>query len=61
MPLSYQNKQRLLEASTLQERYEVLMELLMKETDIMRIKNELQRKVKERVDKNRKNISCGNR
>ena len=54
MPLSYQNKQRLLEASTLQERYEVLMELLMKETDIMRIKNELQRKVKERVDKNQK-------
>ena len=52
--LSYQRRQKLLEAVTLQERCEMLHELLVNETNVMLIKNELQRKVKERVDKNQK-------
>lgn len=54
LPLSYQNRQRLLEAVKRKERYEVLMEILLRETDINKIKNELQRKVKENVDKNQR-------
>lgn len=54
LPLPYQNRQRLLEADSLQERYEVTMSLLIKETNVMQIKNEIQQKVKERVDKNQK-------
>ena len=54
IPLSYQNKQKILEAMTLTERYEVLMALLLKEIEITAIQNEFQSKVKERVDKNQK-------
>ena len=36
------------------EQYEALMQILLYETNIMQIKNELQEKVKERVDKNQK-------
>ncbi len=54
IPLAYQRKQKLLEAVSLQERYEILMEILLNETNVIQIKNELQRKVKERVDKNQK-------
>lgn len=54
LPLSYQRKQKLLEAVSLQERYELMMEILLNETNVTRIKNDLQRKVKARVDKNQK-------
>lgn len=54
IPLEYRDRQRLLEASGLTQRYEVLMELLLRETNITRIKNDLQQKVKQRVDKNQK-------
>lgn len=54
LPLSYENKQRLLEAVRLQEQYEVLLELLLRETNIIHIKNDIQKKVKERVDKNQR-------
>ena len=47
-------KQKILEAMTLTERYEVLMALLLKEIEITAIQNEFQSKVKERVDKNQK-------
>lgn len=54
IPLSYQRKQRLLEAVSLKDRYELMMEILMNETNVTQIKNDLQRKVKARVDKNQK-------
>lgn len=54
LPIPYQKKQELLNAVTLKDRYEVLMATLLKETDVMKIKNEIQQKVKERVDKNQK-------
>ena len=54
LPLSYQNKQKLLEAVTLEEQYEVLGAILTSETEILRIGQELQQKLKERVDKNQR-------
>lgn len=54
LPVSYQDKQKFLEAISLTERYEVLMALLLKEIEITAIKNEFQAKVKERVDRNQK-------
>lgn len=54
LPVSYDEKQKILEAVSLTERYEVLMALLLKEIDITAIKNEFQTKIKERVDKNQK-------
>lgn len=54
LPLSYQNKQKLLEAVTLEEQYEVLGAILTSETEILQIGQELQQKLKERVDKNQR-------
>lgn len=54
LPVSYEKRQKLLETESLTEQYEALMQILLYETNIMQIKNELQEKVKERVDKNQK-------
>ena len=54
LPISYEKRQKLLETESLSEQYEILMQILLYETNIMQIKNELQEKVKERVDKNQK-------
>lgn len=54
LPVYYEEKQKILEAISLTERYEVLMALLLKEIEITAIKSEFQAKVKERVDKNQK-------
>ena len=54
LPVHYEEKQKILEAVSLTERYEVLMALLLKEIEITAIKNDFQKKVKERVDKNQK-------
>ena len=54
LPLYYEDKQRLLEAVELEERYETLCVIIANELEIMRIKNQLQQKVKEQIDKNHK-------
>ncbi|WP_296118945.1 endopeptidase La [uncultured Eubacterium sp.] len=54
LPISYEKRQKLLETDSVTEQYEALMQILLYETNIMQIKNELQEKVKERVDKNQK-------
>lgn len=54
LPLYYQDKQKFLEAVTLTERYELLCILMNKEIEVIRVKRELQEKVKARVDKNQK-------
>ena len=54
LPVRYEEKQKILEAVSSTERYEVLMALLLKEIEITAIKNDFQKKVKERVDKNQK-------
>ena len=54
LPLRYEEKQKILEAVSVTERYEVLMAQLLMEIEVTAIKNDLQKKVKERVDKNQK-------
>lgn len=54
IPVAFEEKQRLLEAGTLQERYETLLIILLNEINIIQIKTEFQSKVKEKVDKNQK-------
>ncbi len=54
LPIPYQKKQALLEAITLRERYEELMLILSRETEVTQIKNEIQEKTKARIDKNQR-------
>ncbi|MBQ7956331.1 MAG: endopeptidase La [Lachnospiraceae bacterium] len=54
MPLSYDTKQKILEAETLQERYDFLAHILYNEVEIAKVKGELTAKVKSRVDKHQK-------
>ena len=54
MPIEYQEKQRVLEAIDLLERYEVFCEILLNETQVARIKTELTQKIKGKVEKNQK-------
>ena len=54
LPLSFEKRQRILEAATLEDRYDIVCVLLTNEMEIFRIRMDLQRKVKERVDKSQK-------
>lgn len=54
LPFHYEEKQKLLEASSVSERFELLGTLMNKEIGIMRFKRELQEKIKARVDKNQR-------
>ena len=54
LPLYYTERQKLLEAGNTAERYDILCTLLVNEMEIMQVRNEIQQKVKERVDKNQK-------
>ena len=54
LPLYYEDKQRILEAVETEERYETVCLILGKEIEIDRIKNDLQKKVKEQIDRNQK-------
>ena len=54
IPLFYEEKQKLLEAVNVLERYYLLTEILTREIDIIRIKNSLQVDIKEKIDKNQK-------
>lgn len=54
MPVYYEEKQKYLEAVTLEERYTALMEMILREINITSIKNDFQAKVKEQVDQNQK-------
>ena len=54
IPVHFAEKQKILDAVSMTERYEVLMALLLKEIEITAIKNDFQSKVKAKVDKNQK-------
>lgn len=54
MPMEYVQKQRVLEAVPIAERYDVLCEILVNEIEVARIKSELAQKIKGRVEKNQK-------
>lgn len=54
LPMKYEDRQRVLEAVSLEERYEELGIILTNEIEVLEISAELQSKVKERVDKNQR-------
>ena len=54
LPIDYEQRQKLLEAVALTERYELLCTILANEVEIMEIRLELQSRIKERIDKNQK-------
>ncbi len=54
LPVSYEQKQEVLEAEDISERYQVIVALLLGQVEVISIKNELQKKVKTRVDKHQK-------
>ena len=54
VPLTYQNKQKILEAVSLENQYEVLAAILNNEIEVQQIGHDLQRKLKARVDKNQR-------
>lgn len=54
IPIGYEEKQRILEAVTITERYEVLMPILLREIDIATIRNDLAMKIKSKVEKNQR-------
>lgn len=54
LPLAYQDKQRILEAISLEEQYEVLGAIISNEIEVLQVAKELQKKLKERVDKNQR-------
>ena len=54
VPLIYQNKQKILEAVSLENQYEVLAAILNNEIEVLQIGHDLQRKLKARVDKNQR-------
>lgn len=54
LPVSYELKQHVLEAEDINDRYQVIVSLLLSQVEVISIKNELQKKVKVRVDKHQK-------
>ncbi|MCD8396317.1 MAG: endopeptidase La [Lachnospiraceae bacterium] len=54
LPVRYEARQGLLETKDMVERYNLLSSLLVREIDILQVQNEIQIKVRERVDKNQR-------
>ncbi len=54
LPIHYTQRQKLLEADSLEERYDILCTILASEIEVLHIRNEIQQKVRERVDKNQR-------
>lgn len=54
LPVSYELKQQVLEAEDINDRYQVIVSLLLSQVEVISIKNELQKKVKVRVDEHQK-------
>lgn len=52
--LNYEQRQQLLEAISLEERYELLGVIMSNEIEVMQLRMEIQSKVKERIDKNQR-------
>lgn len=54
MPLSVSDKQKILGAVSVKERFEVLTGILIQEVEVIHIKNDLAKKIRGRIDKNQK-------
>ena len=53
-PLGFEQRQQLLEAVSMNDRYELLGVIMSNEIEIMHLRTEIQNKVKERIDKNQR-------
>ncbi len=54
LPLEYEQRQRLLEAVSFNERYELLGMIMSNEIEIMKLRMEIQKKVKDSIDQNQR-------
>ncbi|MDE7232306.1 MAG: endopeptidase La, partial [Lachnospiraceae bacterium] len=54
MPLALRDKQKLLSAISVRERFSILTGILMREVEIIRIKNDLAKDIRKRIDKNQR-------
>ena len=54
IPLTFQQRQQILESASFSERYEILGVILSNEIEVMRLRTEIQEKVKQRIDKNQR-------
>ena len=54
VPMHFADRQRLLASETMEERFMVLMTILQREVDVLGIKTDIAKQIKERVDKNQK-------
>ena len=54
LPVHYDEKQKILEAISLTQRYEVLLGMLLQQIEVLAIKKDFQKKVQERVEKHQK-------
>lgn len=54
MPLAVADKQRILSAVSVRERFSILTEILTKEVKVIRIKNDLAKNIRQRIDKNQR-------
>lgn len=54
LPLGFEQRQQLLEAVSMNDRYELLGVIMSNEIEIMHLRTEIQNKVKERIDKNQR-------
>lgn len=54
LSVNYQSRQKILEAVTLEERYEIIAATMTNEIQVMKISHDLQRRLKVRVDKNQR-------
>ncbi|MCM1415646.1 MAG: endopeptidase La [bacterium] len=54
MPLQTADKQRILGAVSVRERFTILTGILMREVEILRIKNDLAKDIRQRIDKNQR-------
>ena len=54
LPVSWEKKQKILEAISVTERYEVLLAMLLQQIEVLAIKSDFQKKVQERVEKHQK-------
>jgi len=54
IPIGNENKQKLLEAIHVRERYEIFSDILINEIEVLQVKGELATKIKAKVDKNQR-------
>ncbi|MBD5492594.1 MAG: endopeptidase La [Lachnospiraceae bacterium] len=54
MPMALRDKQKILSAISVRERFSILTGILMREVEIIRIKNDLAKDIRKRIDKNQR-------